>query len=556
MALEALGPGETTPSGGKCRARATKTRTADIRQQTIFFLTSAPGRMRLHFCAAVLLLLLRSVTSSSIIVACADTCKTSLDCSLNGACGAGGVCECDQGWTGRCCGSLNLAPVDYANTGGGYRHPSTSTWGGNIFRNASTGRFSMLIAEMKPAGTPTDPGAGSCGLTTWGSNSQITHVEASSLGGPYTRKEVAVPVWAHNPIVRQAPDGTLVLWHIGGGGAPANATPPKGYCALNGTSPCGEQSFDHCGPPVDPCAFTPKGFSCHANSCMGAGGDCGTDLAEPTLPCNASSWADCVPAAAAACAATPGCKSFAMSAAWQGLNKAKLFGAGAAPTGNAQWTSWTSAAADAAGCTLQLHSAPGTAGPWTPYPAATITPCAGNNPGPWVHPNGTIYIVFTEHGMGLWRADTWRGPYTLVTSGACGGGEDPSLFLNPRGEWHCLYHRAPFSNPNVAIGHSYSPDGYQWFTAADPAANSTVRMAGGGVLVHGKRERPHVVYLDGELVAFVSGVGLVPQCNPFNQARYDPAADCSATTQYQLLDSNSPGGWTDSTYTLVQEVVR
>ena len=358
------------------------------------------------------------------------------------------------------------------------------------------------------------------------------------------------------------PDGTFVLYHIGGGGAPANATPPKGYCARNGTSPCGEQSFDHCGgaPAGDACAVTPSGWACHAGTCMGSGGNCGLSLAEPSLTCD-DTYASCVPAAAAACAATPGCASFSISPVWEtGLRKAKLFAAGLATTPNAQWASWTRAPLPAAAsgeCTLQMHTAASTAGPWTPYTNATISPCGGNNPGPFVHPNGTIFIVFTDQGMGLWRADTWRGPYTLVTRGACGGGEDPSLFLNPRGEFHCLYHRAPFSNPDIAIGHSWSSDGFAWLTAADPAANSTVAAAGGaygGRIVHGKRERPHVYYEGGRLRAFVSGVGLVPHCNPMGAA-FDPAADCSAIAQYPLIDSNSPDGWYDQTYTSVQEVL-
>ena len=484
---------------------------------------------------------------------CPASCASDSDCELNGKC-SGGVCACDAGWTGQCCGQLNLAPVDFASSGGGYRHPLTSTWGGNVVKDGAS--YHMWVAEMAPAGAD---GSGSCGLTTWSSNSQVTHVMSPSLAGPYARQEVAVPVWSHNPIVRPQPDGTLVMYHIGAGSAPAGAPPPKGYCARNGTSPCGEQSFDQCGggPAGNACNATPSGWTCHAAACMGSGGDCGTSLAEPTLAC-ADTFASCVPAAAAACDALPTCGSFALSPVWDGgVGHAKLFARGATTTPNAQWSSWTKGAAAPAAtgsCTLELHTATSVAGPWTPYRNATITPCASNNPGPIVHPNGTVYIVFTEQRMGLWRADTWRGPYTLVTTGACGGGEDPSLFINARGEFHCLYHRSPFSNPDVAIGHSWSEDGFSWTTAFEPAANSTIAAAGGafgGRIVHGKRERPHVYYEDGALRAFVSGVGLVPRCNPMG-SQYDPAADCSAKAQYPLLDSNSPDGWYDATYTSVQ----
>ena len=157
--------------------------------------------------------------------------------------------------------------------------------------------------------------------------------------------------------------------------------------------------------------------------------------------------------------------------------------------------------------------------------------------------------------MGLWRADSFAGPYTLVTRGACGGGEDPSLFLDPQGNFHCLFHRAPFSDPTVAIGHSFSRDAFTWYTAFEAAANASIATAGGawgGVVQHGKRERPHVYYEGGALRAFVSGVGLVPACTPWGPG-FDPGADCSSRAQYPLIDTNSPWGWCDKTYTLVQE---
>lgn len=175
------------------------------------------------------------------------------------------------------------------------------------------------------------------------------------------------------------------------------------------------------------------------------------------------------------------------------LRGTKLFSAGTAGlTANSQWATWvraghaSSAAAEAsahlnpdldmhararllggpgvgltdvvtpppqagAGCLLELHYAPGVGGPWVSYPNATITPCASNNPAPWVHPNGTIYVVFTDQNMcararravgsrfhcaahpahlrrrGMWRAEQWQGPYTLVTTGVTAAGEDPSL---------------------------------------------------------------------------------------------------------------------------------
>ena len=416
----------------------------------------------------VLLLLLavrQSAADRVEDVQCAAKCTSDLDCSLNGACNVGsGICACNAAWTGPCCAALNLLPV--SSRAFGYRHENTSTWGGNIIQDAQS-LYHMWIAEMAPESSS---GSGSCGLTTWGQNSQVTHVTSSTPTGPYARQEVAVPIWSHNPLVRKMPDGTLVMYHIGSGGGGA---PPKGYCGRNATSPCGEQSFDKCGPPADGCTTAKvSGWTCHAGACSGddaqaaPAGDCGADIAEPTLACD--SFATCAPAAAAACDSQSGCVSFGLSSAW-GFGKAKLFSAGTGGlTPNAEWNVWikgadaaaaataivadvskssadgsyyldmygraksagthpgTAAAqglAEGAPCTLQLHVSHAFTGPWAKVSNVTISPCGGNNPAPWVHPNGTVFIVFTDNNMGLWSAPTWQGPYSLVTSGACGGGE-------------------------------------------------------------------------------------------------------------------------------------
>jgi hypothetical protein len=74
-------------------------------------------------------------------------------------------------------------------------------------------------------------------------------------------------------------------------------------------------------------------------------------------------------------------------------------------------------------------------------------------------------------------------------------------------------------------------------------------------VVHGKRERPHL-YMNpaGDIEAFVTGVCIIPACNPLEGGAIDPAADCSSGGQYHNCDANSPFGWYDRTYTLVQRV--
>ena len=172
---------------------------------------------------------------------CSDKCATDLDCSLNGECHAG-ACACHSGWRGPCCAQLDLLPVDYAAHGGGFMHPSISSWGGNIV--ADKGQYHMWLSEWAPGAD----GKGGCGLLTWVTNSQLTHVVSNSLEGPYQRRENVVPPWASNPQTIRAPDGALVMFHTGFCDQPAGTGGSQSCqwsgrnrtaCAENGTTPCG-----------------------------------------------------------------------------------------------------------------------------------------------------------------------------------------------------------------------------------------------------------------------------------------------------------------------------
>jgi hypothetical protein len=136
-------------------------------------------------------------------------CSTDEDCSLLGVC-ASGRCLCDPGWSGADCGQLSLLPVRH---GTGYNltgsTPATSSWGANIFPSSSdtmSQTWHMLASEFE----------NHCDISRWSPNSAIVHA-VSSVGpeGPYVRKAVAVPAFAHNPKVVQAPDGTWLMYTIG-----------------------------------------------------------------------------------------------------------------------------------------------------------------------------------------------------------------------------------------------------------------------------------------------------------------------------------------------------
>ena len=57
-----------------------------------------------------------------------------------------------------------------------------------------------------------------------------------------------------------------------------------------------------------------------------------------------------------------------------------------------------------------IHTSKSLDGPWVPLANNTLGGC--NNPAPWVHPNGTIYIVC---GGTLKRSESISGPWETVT---------------------------------------------------------------------------------------------------------------------------------------------
>eukprot|EP00662_Eupelagonemidae_sp_cell21_P058010 gene58010-biopygen33283 len=194
----------------------------------------------------------------------AGACSSAADCQLNGAC-VGGACRCAAAWTGEkkgataarrremevgavikarwrklwlgirggtCapkmappplfvrrapvvpspgaqCERLDLLPADPAK--GGLRAEGVSSWGGSVLHDAGgDGLWHMFAAVME----------GGCGLHAWRPNSAIAHATAADPEGPYTVR---------------APDGTVLIYHIGAGG---NETGPGSDYATNCSAGC------------------------------------------------------------------------------------------------------------------------------------------------------------------------------------------------------------------------------------------------------------------------------------------------------------------------------
>eukprot|EP00051_Salpingoeca_urceolata_P007620 m.99073 g.99073 ORF g.99073 m.99073 type:complete len:507 (+) comp15314_c0_seq1:60-1580(+) len=150
-------------------------------------------------------------------------CATDHNCSLNGECQASGQCKCDAEWQGPACGQLRLVRPQTLRPA--YPPPAfvanTTSWGASVVldspsdgtgpNHSTTNTYHMFLAEMTH----------SCGMSAWSTNSIIRHAVSSSPEGPFVRKEVVRPEFAHNPTAVRAPDGTYLIYHIGcGNGRP------------------------------------------------------------------------------------------------------------------------------------------------------------------------------------------------------------------------------------------------------------------------------------------------------------------------------------------------
>ena len=119
----------------------------------------------------------------------------------------GGVCQCDLPWSGETCGVLERLPVNKLNQPGAsiYGHqPNVSSWGGSILTDGA-GLHHLFAAQMQTGG-----------LIGWGSQSECVHATSKTIGGPFIKKEVAVPKECHGPVVLRAPKaqgGDYLMFH-------------------------------------------------------------------------------------------------------------------------------------------------------------------------------------------------------------------------------------------------------------------------------------------------------------------------------------------------------
>ena len=228
------------------------------------------------------------------------------------------------------------------------------------------------------------------------------------MGGAFTFKGEALPVWAHNAAPVRAPKthtacpGCYYLFHIGSG----HYTSPPQQCG-----PGGKELRLGGG---DSAAASAREFVPHSSTI----GPHSQQEKHAAFSC--TSAALCPTEAAAACAAQHNCSSFGIGTAWNGGAKAQLYSTHWNESyHDAGWTLY-SCSTDAApthpsgppppgpcvglcGNTSSLvhRSRSGPGGPWAPL--ASIPHASCNNPAPAFAKNGTLFVLCSSSSV--WRTD-------------------------------------------------------------------------------------------------------------------------------------------------------
>lgn len=147
-------------------------------------------------------------SAAALAAEASGACDSAMDCALNGDC-VYGHCVCDPAWSGAAnCAVMSFVPLAKApGKAPGYYNETESSWGGFPIKG-DDGKWSLIHAQM----------ANHCPLGTWTSNSIVARSVSTSGSpeGPYAFVEELLPPFAHNPSVRKAPDGTYVIYFIGG----------------------------------------------------------------------------------------------------------------------------------------------------------------------------------------------------------------------------------------------------------------------------------------------------------------------------------------------------
>jgi hypothetical protein len=97
----------------------------------------------------------------------------------------------------------------------------------------------------------------------------------------------------------------------------------------------------------------------------------------------------------------------------------------------------------------------------------------------------------------LCKSARFHCPLPLQVPGAY---EDPVLYVDPRGNWHIIWHVyttspvPPTCVNSTVSGHWYSPDGLTWYASATSPFPNTIPITDGTTTLVSTRERPKILF--------------------------------------------------------------
>lgn len=145
---------------------------------------------------------------------------------------AGGTCDCDDGWIGANCTTLDVRP---ASPGTGFAPVQTDAWGAAVLKDEATGLYHMWVSVIDAH----------CDIEYWARNSKVVHATSSTPQGPYTAVGDAFPVMAHAVDVKRGPGGNWVAFLTAGVTA-GGALGPSSYGAPCNCDPGTQQPIGGC----------------------------------------------------------------------------------------------------------------------------------------------------------------------------------------------------------------------------------------------------------------------------------------------------------------------
>lgn len=171
------------------------------------------------------------------------------------------------------------------------------------------------------------------------------------------------------------------------------------------------------------------------------------------------------------------------------------------------------------------------------------------NPGPHFFPNGTLRMYHRHHSdmVGPTCSTEAVGGVDCANKTFCSAApddalfslafnhaaEDPSVFVDHRGNFHMLVNALPGNcKPKPKIhqgGHAWSRDGIVWSDVRVGAFNTTVAFTDGDFMTCIRRERPQMVLdQDGMPLAMTSGI---MGCPAFENGNWTGGQDCFTLVQ-------------------------